>query len=162
MDGNCYSCYRMFLPILGEEAATRLMSASNCPHRQGLHVTPNAAPLSPSASQISSFGQEPEHSPAQTGSSVGVVGSQAQKPKGGQKERKRRASKFSKRRKTLLKRSYDMFNDCDARVFCYVEKNKQAWVFTSDPEDKAFPPTKTQIMTSYPLPNVYTPLSFQK
>lgn len=136
----------MFLPILGEEAATRLMSASDCPHRQGLHVPPNAAPHSPSATQTSSDGQEPEQSPGQTGSSVGVVGSQAQKPEDGRKERKRRASKFSKRRKTYLKRSYDMFKDCNAKVFCYVEKNKQAWIFTSDPEDMALPPDKTQIV----------------
>ncbi|KAM0588650.1 hypothetical protein ACHAPN_008597 [Verticillium nonalfalfae] len=62
------------------------------------------------------------------------------------KSRKRAATKFSKRRKTFLRRAHDLSQDCQAKVYTFIEYNRRTWVFTSEPDQASFPPTKDEIV----------------
>jgi hypothetical protein len=95
------------------------------------------------------------------------------------RDRKRAASKFSKRRRTLVRRAYDLHKDCDAQVFLIVKKNGKLHVFNSEPSFQDWPPTSDQIVSpfadtslfcqliriqvkSYPLPNIQTSITMEK
>ncbi|KAG7108191.1 hypothetical protein HYQ44_012665 [Verticillium longisporum] len=76
------------------------------------------------------------------------------------KSRKRAATKFSKRRKTFLRRAHDLSQDCQAKVYTFIEYNRRTWVFTSEPDQASFPPTKDEILRIYPLPEIFIPSMF--
>ncbi|KAH6658611.1 hypothetical protein BKA67DRAFT_217800 [Truncatella angustata] len=75
--------------------------------------------------------------------------------------RKKAAAKFSKRRRTLVKRAHDLYRDCDAEVFLVIKKNNKLHVFNSEPSRASWPPSYDSIIKSYPLPNIQTPLTMQ-
>ncbi|CRK21556.1 hypothetical protein BN1723_013932, partial [Verticillium longisporum] len=58
------------------------------------------------------------------------------------KSRKRAATKFSKRRKTFLRRAHDLSRDCQAKVYTFIEYNHRTWLRT------------------YPLPEIFIPSMF--
>ncbi|KAI1181431.1 hypothetical protein F5B17DRAFT_425349 [Nemania serpens] len=69
-------------------------------------------------------------------------------------------TRFSKRRKTYMKRTHDLAQDCDAQVYTVVRKNNTFWVYNSHPQDMTWPPSIQNIMQSYPLPYMLSPESF--
>ncbi|KAI1159432.1 hypothetical protein F5B18DRAFT_655632 [Nemania serpens] len=77
------------------------------------------------------------------------------------KARKRDMTQFAKRRKTYIKRTHDLSQDCNAQVYTVIRKNNNFWVYNSHPQDITWPPRTTDIMQSYPVPHIFTPESFQ-
>ncbi|KAI3322912.1 hypothetical protein HD806DRAFT_120440 [Xylariaceae sp. AK1471] len=67
------------------------------------------------------------------------------------KARKRETTRFSKRRKTYIKRTHDLSQDCGAQVYTVIRKNNNFWVYNSHPQDTAWPPGTEDIVS--PAPN---------
>lgn len=65
---------------------------------------------------------------------------------GVRKARKREMSKFSKRRKTFIKRANDLSRDCNSRVFVVIQKNNRFHVYTSEPGNQNWPPSHNDIV----------------
>ncbi|KAK3996551.1 hypothetical protein QBC44DRAFT_304063 [Cladorrhinum sp. PSN332] len=165
----------MFLPTVGGEQAHRWSLTNDCPHRQqtgnqhspgtshgnreihrpnqpppGRHLLPalpvrhhaRAADLAllkvvnPVTEDLIDRQPRPHTRKEQEQASLGA---------NKRRQQSRRSSKFSKRRQTFIKKSFRLFKDCDARVFIYVQKNGQTWVFSSHPDDITFPPVGTSL-----------------
>ncbi|KZZ88805.1 Transcription factor, MADS-box [Moelleriella libera RCEF 2490] len=60
------------------------------------------------------------------------------------KARKRRTSKFSKRKQTVLRKAHELQRDCDAEVYLYVrnKRSNQVWRYTSGIQ----PPLETEMV----------------
>ncbi|KAI0147271.1 hypothetical protein GGR57DRAFT_255723 [Xylariaceae sp. FL1272] len=76
------------------------------------------------------------------------------------KARKQDATRFSKRRKTYIKRTHELSRDCGAQIYTVVRKNNNFWVYNSHPQDGTWPPSYVDITRSYPLPQIFSPQSF--
>ncbi|KAK1976744.1 hypothetical protein LZ30DRAFT_545667, partial [Colletotrichum cereale] len=73
------------------------------------------------------------------------------------KESKRKATMFSKRRKTFLRKADDLFRDCDAKIYTFIERKGRIWIYKSHPSDETLPRSKAFLLQQYPLPAIYAP-----
>ncbi|KAL7928805.1 hypothetical protein V8C35DRAFT_317087 [Trichoderma chlorosporum] len=72
--------------------------------------------------------------------------------------RKRKATQFSKRRKTLLQKTNDMYKHCNVDVYLAIRNrhNNHIWIYSNGYK----PPTESELTTVYPLPKVLGPADF--
>jgi hypothetical protein len=110
-------CIRLFRPFVSQ--ADIWSASTDCPHMHPSGLK-EAMPCSQQVTQVPISG-------------------------GAQKQQKRRKS-FSKRRKTLLRKSYELSQYPKARVYLFVEMNNQVWIYTSDPHDTSLPPSNETIV----------------
>ncbi|KAL6887150.1 hypothetical protein HDV57DRAFT_488146 [Trichoderma longibrachiatum] len=73
---------------------------------------------------------------------------------------KRQATKFSRRRKTLLRKAHDLYADCNVDVYIVVRsrKSNQVWQYTNG----YTPPTEQDMTRIYPVPIALGPEDFLK
>ena len=66
-------------------------------------------------------------------------------PSKSQKQRKQVATRFSKRRRTFIKRAHDLQRDCDVDVYVVIRnrKNRQLWKYTNGYE----PPSRDELVS---------------
>lgn len=130
-------------------------------------------------------------SPFTSGSQAQLFAAHSECPKGrsdqpaplplalARKARKREMTRFSKRRKTYIRRAHELAKDCDSQVFTVIRKNNRLFVYNSDPQDATWPPTTNDIVSkptsgqkqaltysiqarAYPLPQIFTPYCFEQ
>ncbi|KAK1471574.1 hypothetical protein CCUS01_06058 [Colletotrichum cuscutae] len=90
------------------------------------------------------------------------------------KDSKRRGTLFSHRKKALFRKADRIFQDCDAKVYTFIERKGRIWIYTSHPSDDTLPRSQASLVRSpsspcpaectnvlkrqqYPLPVLCTP-----
>ncbi|KAF0330516.1 hypothetical protein GQ607_002395 [Colletotrichum asianum] len=73
------------------------------------------------------------------------------------KESKRKGTLFSHRKKALFQKADRIFQDCDAKVYTFIERKGRIWIYTSHPSDDTLPRSQASLRKQYPLPVVCTP-----
>ncbi|KAF6804324.1 hypothetical protein CPLU01_16067 [Colletotrichum plurivorum] len=73
------------------------------------------------------------------------------------KESKRKGTLFSHRKTALFRKADRIFQDCDAKVYTFIERKGRIWIYTSHPDDETLPRSQESMCEQYPLPIIFTP-----
>ncbi|OHF04596.1 hypothetical protein CORC01_00067 [Colletotrichum orchidophilum] len=67
------------------------------------------------------------------------------------KESKRKGTLFSHRKKALFQKADRIFQDCDAKVYKFIERKGRIWIYISHPSDDTLPRSQASLVRALPL-----------
>lgn len=118
-------CLQIFTPFTGNARASLFGCVEHC----GINDILSATPAVAASSAQASLKRKPAYN-----------------------SQKKALTKFSKRKKTLLRKAYKLSSDCDSNVFLVIRRHNKYSIYTSEPNNPIWPPSSIDIVRKRLIP----------